>query len=115
MQARIKTFVALLPLHPLIGTRTDDPTLRRLVVTPYPYLVFYEAGVAEIIVHSLRHAARDPETTPGAARPSRPAIRSPNPARDEPARLRYKPPRRTIGRAGRCVEDTGCRLISISA
>jgi hypothetical protein len=29
-------------LHPFIGARTDAPTIRRLVVTPYPYLVFYE-------------------------------------------------------------------------
>jgi toxin ParE1/3/4 len=69
VQARIKTFVDLLSSHPLIGTRTDDPTIRRLVVTPYPYLVFYEAGDEEIVIHSVRHAARDPETMPGSAPP----------------------------------------------
>ncbi len=65
VQARIKMFVNLLSSHPLIGTRTDDPTIRRLVVRPYAYLVFYEAGEEEVIIHSVRHAARDPDTMPG--------------------------------------------------
>jgi len=47
--------------------RTDDPTIRRLVVTPYPYFVFYEVGDDEIIIHNVRHSARDPSTMPGSA------------------------------------------------
>ncbi|HEY1454814.1 MAG TPA: type II toxin-antitoxin system RelE/ParE family toxin [Roseiarcus sp.] len=46
VQARIKSFIDLLSLHPFIGTRTDDPTIRRLVITPYSYLVFYEGDGA---------------------------------------------------------------------
>ena len=69
VQARIKTFIDLLPLHPLIGGRTDDPTIRRLVVPAYPYLVFYEVGDNEIIVHNIRHSARNPSTMPGSASP----------------------------------------------
>lgn len=69
VQARIKTFVDLLPLHPFIGGRTDDPTIRRLVVTPYSYWVSYEIGDDEIVIHDIRHSARDPSTTPGAAPP----------------------------------------------
>jgi toxin ParE1/3/4 len=67
VQARIKIFVDLLSSHPLIGVRTDDPTIRRLVVTPYPYFVFYEVGDDEIIIHNVRHSARDPSTMPGSA------------------------------------------------
>jgi toxin ParE1/3/4 len=37
VQSRIKSFIDLLPTHLLIGARTDDPTIRRLVVTPYSY------------------------------------------------------------------------------
>jgi plasmid stabilization system protein ParE len=37
VQSRIKSFIALFADAPLIGTRTDDPTIRRLVVTPYSY------------------------------------------------------------------------------
>ena len=69
VQGRIKTFVDLLPSHPFIGGRTDDPTIRRLVVTPHPYLVFYEVGDDEIIIHNIRHSARDPSTMPGSAPP----------------------------------------------
>ena len=69
VQGRIKTFVDLLPSHPFIGGRTDDPTIRRLVVTPYPYFVFYEVGDDEIIIHNIRHSARDPSTMPGSVPP----------------------------------------------
>jgi toxin ParE1/3/4 len=36
-----------------------------MTVTPCPYLVFYEVTQAEIIVHAVRHAARDPSSMPG--------------------------------------------------
>lgn len=65
VQSRIQVAVDLLLLHPLIGTRTDDPAIRRLTASPYPYLIFYEATEAEIIVHAVRHAARDPSGMPG--------------------------------------------------
>jgi toxin ParE1/3/4 len=65
VQARIQAIIDLLLVHPLIGTRTDDPVIRRLTTTPYPYLVFYEVTDAEIIVHAVRHAARDPSGMPG--------------------------------------------------
>ena len=67
IQARIQTIIDLLLLHPHIGTRTDDPVIRRLTTPPYPYVVFYEATKAEIIIHAVRHAARDPSGMPGAA------------------------------------------------
>ena len=62
VQTRIRTFVDLLPSLPWIGAKTDDPTIRRLTVRPYPYLVFYEIAGDEILVHSVRHAAREPKT-----------------------------------------------------
>jgi hypothetical protein len=46
--------------------RTADPTIRRLTTLPYPYLIFYEITDAEIIIHAVRHAARDPSSMPGA-------------------------------------------------
>ena len=69
VQSRIKSFIDLLPTHPLIGTRTDDPTIRRLVVTPYSYLVFYEVTENEIVIHNIRHSSRNPATTPSPTRP----------------------------------------------
>jgi toxin ParE1/3/4 len=34
-----------------------------MTTIPYPYLIFYEATDAEIIVHVVRHGARDPSAT----------------------------------------------------
>jgi plasmid stabilization system protein ParE len=45
--------------------RTEDPTIRRLATPPYPYLIFYEPADEEIIVHAIRHAARNPSDMPG--------------------------------------------------
>jgi toxin ParE1/3/4 len=66
VQARIQTIIDLLLLHPHIGTHTDDPVIRRLTTSPYPYMVFYEATESEIIIHAVRHGARDPSGMPGA-------------------------------------------------
>jgi toxin ParE1/3/4 len=60
VHSRIRSIIDILSLHPFIGVKTDDPIVRRLVTTPYPYVVFYEVGGDEIIVHAVRHAARKP-------------------------------------------------------
>lgn len=65
VQARIQAVVGLLGHQPNIGRRTDDPAIRRVVVTPYPYLIFYEPTDAEIVIHAVRHGARDPSSMPG--------------------------------------------------
>ncbi len=39
VQARIQAVTDLLLLYPYIGRRTNDPTIRRMTTTPYPYLV----------------------------------------------------------------------------
>jgi toxin ParE1/3/4 len=67
VQGRIQGIIELLLSHPDIGTPTDDPTIRRLTTPPYPYLVFYEIAETEIIIHAVRHAARDPSGMPGSA------------------------------------------------
>ena len=67
VQARIKTLTELLLVHPHIGRRTDDPTIRRIATTPYPYLIFYEVTASEIIIHAVRRAARHPSGMPGSA------------------------------------------------
>lgn len=67
VQTRIKALTDLLLLHPYIGRRTQDPVVRRMTTTPYPYLVFYEVTESEVIIHAIRHAARDPSGMPGSA------------------------------------------------
>ena len=68
VQARIQAIIGLLLLHPHIGRRTADPSIRRMTTTPYPYLIFYEAADDEIIIHAVRHARRDPSGMPRGAR-----------------------------------------------
>jgi toxin ParE1/3/4 len=65
VQSKIQALVELTTFHPMIGARTHDPTIRRLPILPFPYLVFYEASEDEIIIHAVRHAARDPASMPG--------------------------------------------------
>jgi toxin ParE1/3/4 len=54
VQMRIQAAIELLAIHPHIGIQTDDPSVRRLTIIPYPYAV--------------RHTARDPSSMPGAIR-----------------------------------------------
>ena len=65
VQRRIQHVVELLLTHPNIGARTAAPSIRRLTTTPYPFLIFYEVSGEEIIVHAIRHSARDPSGMPG--------------------------------------------------
>ena len=54
-----------LATHPGIGAQTNNPRLRRLVLRPFPYLLFYEATEAQVIVIGIRHGARNPGAMPG--------------------------------------------------
>jgi plasmid stabilization system protein ParE len=67
IHARIQGVTILLLQYPQAGTATVDPTIRRMTTTPYPYLIFYETTDDEIIVHAVRHGARDPSGNPGSA------------------------------------------------
>jgi toxin ParE1/3/4 len=65
VKQRIQRVIELLLDQPRIGAPTDDPTIRRLSTPPYPFLIFYEIAEDEIVIHAVRHAARDPSTMPG--------------------------------------------------
>jgi toxin ParE1/3/4 len=67
VHGRIRAVTDLLLRYPLAGAATDDPTIRRMTTTPYPYLIFYEATDDEIIIHAVRPGARDPSDNPGLA------------------------------------------------
>ena len=64
MQARIHVTIELLLRHPFAGAKTDDPSIRRMPTNPYPYVIFYEVLNDEIIIHAVRHGARDPSGNP---------------------------------------------------
>jgi toxin ParE1/3/4 len=62
---RLRSLAELERRHPQIGRVTDEPGIRRIVARPYPYLLFYEATPDAIVIHAIRHAARNPTDMPG--------------------------------------------------
>jgi plasmid stabilization system protein ParE len=64
VQERLRIVLDVVRRHPRIGANTNDPVIRRMPALPFPYLIFYEVADGEIIVHTIRHAAREPEAAP---------------------------------------------------
>jgi toxin ParE1/3/4 len=64
VKTRIEAIVDLIALHPHSGRLTNTRRLRRVVVHPYPYLIFYAATDDEVVIHGVRHAARRPSSVP---------------------------------------------------
>jgi toxin ParE1/3/4 len=60
VQARIKVIIELLLQYPSAGRLTSKAGLRRMIVSPYPFLIFYRATETEIVIHGVRHTARRP-------------------------------------------------------
>jgi toxin ParE1/3/4 len=67
MRERIRTLFLLLAQHPHAGQATDLPGVRRLPVSPYPYLIFYRVTGDEVIVQRMRHTSRRPLSASGAS------------------------------------------------
>jgi toxin ParE1/3/4 len=65
IRARIRTVTDLLLQYPLVGALTEDSSIRRMTTSPYPYLIFYEVAGEEVIIHAVRHGARDPSDMAG--------------------------------------------------
>jgi len=64
VQARIQAIINLLLQHPHAGQLTSKGRLRRMVASPYPYLIFYRVTEDEIVIHGVRHGARSPSSMP---------------------------------------------------
>jgi toxin ParE1/3/4 len=60
VKQRLQATVELVGAHPHSGPLIGKRDLRRVVVNPYPYFIFYRVTPDEIIVHGVRHAARRP-------------------------------------------------------
>jgi toxin ParE1/3/4 len=64
VRARIQVVINLLLRHPHAGQLTSKGRLRRIVASPYQYLIFYHATEDEIVIHGVRHGARRPSSMP---------------------------------------------------
>ena len=64
VKGRIRAIIDMIAAHPFVGTPTNDPAIRCILTSPYPYLIFYEVTDAEIIIRYVRHDARNPATMP---------------------------------------------------
>ena len=64
VQARIQAIINFLLQYPHAGQLTSKGRLRRVVTSPYPYLIFYAATEDEVVIHGVRHSARRPSTMP---------------------------------------------------
>ena len=60
VEQRMTTLLALLQQHPLTGIKTRIPGVRRMFLTPHPYLIDYFVADDEIVVQRFRHTARRP-------------------------------------------------------
>jgi toxin ParE1/3/4 len=61
VEARLTAIAALLQEQSLVGRKTSVPGVRRIVLTPYPYLIDYYVGDDEIVIQRFRHMARKPD------------------------------------------------------
>jgi toxin ParE1/3/4 len=60
VRARLIDTVTMLEGHPYAGHLTSWRGARRLVLSPYPYLLEYRLAGDEIIVMRFRHSSRRP-------------------------------------------------------
>ena len=60
VEARLRAMATLLQLQSFLGRKTSIPGVRRVFLTPYPYLIDYYVGDDEIVIQRFRHTARKP-------------------------------------------------------
>jgi toxin ParE1/3/4 len=60
VKARILAVFDLLLRYPESGKLTNKSRLRRAIVHPYPYLIYYKVTATEVVIHGVRHSARRP-------------------------------------------------------
>ncbi len=63
---RIQKILGYLAAHPHAGTKSNRAGMRRLVVNPYPYAIYYGLTEDSIMILGVRHAAQNPASMPDA-------------------------------------------------
>ena len=67
IEARLSAIVELVRFQPDAGLKTRVPMVKRVFLTPYPYLIDYQISADEIVVLRFRHTSRNPSRIPGRA------------------------------------------------
>jgi toxin ParE1/3/4 len=62
LRERIERTVEALAEIPEMAQVADEPGVRRMPVTSYPYVIFYTVEANELVVLHVRHGARRPPT-----------------------------------------------------
>jgi toxin ParE1/3/4 len=60
VQDRLRAVCDLLQDHPFAGQQTGRRGIRRMVISPYPYLLTYRVGLGEVVIRTIRHTSRRP-------------------------------------------------------
>lgn len=60
VQERIREVCHLLLDHPFVGRKTERRNIRRMAISPYPYLLTYRIGIGEVVIRTIRHTSRRP-------------------------------------------------------
>lgn len=58
VQSRIQEVIGVLTDFPRAGRTTSRQDVRRIVASPYPYLIFYRVLGGDVVIDAVRHAAR---------------------------------------------------------
>jgi toxin ParE1/3/4 len=56
--SRLDAVINLLQRQPRVGRRTNRDEVRRLLLSPYPYVVFYRLRASDIVILRVVHASR---------------------------------------------------------
>ncbi len=64
VMSRFRELFEVLGEQPALGVRAGTRGMRRVSAQPYPYFVFYRIARRGVVVHAIRHAARDPKAMP---------------------------------------------------
>lgn len=59
---RLNDIINMLLTQPMAGPATARDHIRRFVVTPYPYCIYYRFTKTDLIIIGLRHTSRRPKS-----------------------------------------------------
>ena len=58
VRERIEQTISVLGEIPEMAQATDEPSVRRVPVRSYPFLIFYTVQAEEVVILHVRHGAR---------------------------------------------------------